>query len=483
MSDGITRRDALKHLGAVAGAAIVAPTLVGCDSSSNGGTPDASTPDASPPDAGTADASSADAPPVVGITHIVVVMMENRSYDHFLGSRKLLEGKDGDGLVDGMGQTDKAGTFHDIYHEPMPCVADPPHGWDESRAQFDGGANDGFLKAYQDARGVDVGPHVVGYLTRDDLPVTNALADAYTTCDRWFASVMGPTFPNRWYLHSGQSGGYNYNNLNPSPHWPTIYDRLDAAGVTWKYYYTDLPFLATMGIPGTRMFPVTRFLNTDAPMGTMPQVTVIDPGFSMNDDHPPHHPLAGQQFISSIYTALSTSPLWKNSLMVVTYDEHGGFFDHVAPPKAADDRAADGFDQLGFRVPTMIVGPYVKKNHVSSTVHDHTSVLRHIEKMFDLEPLTMRDAAANDLGDAIDADRLAAGTPDEPIVLPEVMLDPSMLDPLCKMSDFVAVHDIEKMANLGLIPAELDLRPQARQTAVDIAEYLARHGVGGIRKR
>jgi phospholipase C len=453
MANGITRRDALKGIGAVAGAAMVAPKLVGCSSTPG------------------------------EIKQMVVLMMENRTYDHFLGSRKMIEGLAGDGLAAGMGQNDKSGAFHAMYHEDMACVADPPHGWDSSRVQFGGGANDGFLKAYQDAQGDAIPPHVVGYFTRADLPVSYALADQYTTFDRWFASVMGPTFPNRWYLHTAQSGGYNYNELAPTPLWPTIYDRLDAAGVSWRYYYTDLPFLATLAIPLERMATVDQLLHTDAPAGTLPQVTVIDPGFSMNDDHPPHHPLAGQQFISSIYTALATSPQWSTSLMTVLYDEHGGFFDHVAPPKAADDRAALGFDQLGFRVPAMIMGPYVKKGHVSSTVHDHTSVLKHIEKMFDLQPLTMRDAAANDLSDAIDLDRLASGSPDAPITLPQVTLDLSMLDPLCRMSDFDAKHDIEKMADLGLIPPEMDRRPLARETAIMIADYLAARGLGGIRGR
>src|SRR5262249_48089776 len=392
------------------------------------------------------------------ITNIVVVMMENRTYDHYLGARKLLEGKGRAGLAAGRGQNGVAGAFPPICREQGDCVADPPHGWDSSRMQFNNGANDGFMKAYQAAQGNNIPPYVVGYFGREDLPVTYALADAYTSFDRWFASVMGPTFPNRWYLHSGQSGGYMYNDFMPMPLWPTIYDRLDAAGVSWTYYYTDLPFLLTMGVSSTKWAMVDQFLTVDAPMGRLPSVAVVDPGFALNDDHPPHHPLLGQQFIASIYTALAKSPHWENSLMVVTYDEHGGFFDHVAPPKAPDERAAQGFDQLGFRVPTLAMGPYVRKGYVSSVVHDHTSVLKQIEKMFGLQPLTMRDAAANDLSDAIDADRLASGDADAPITLPQVMVDISTLPALCTMSDFKP-SDIELMADRGLIPTEIDRRP------------------------
>jgi phospholipase C len=478
MAKGITRRDALKQMGAVAGAAMVVPALAGCSDKSGATdpTPDAPTPDAPLPDAHP-NPDAAD----TGITTIVIVMMENRTYDHYLGARKLLEGKGGDGLVDGMGQNDMGGTFRPIYRESVDCVADPPHGWDASRVQFNGGANDGFMKAYQAAQGVDIAPYVVGYFGREDLPVTYALADAYTMCDRWFASVMGPTFPNRWYLHSGQSGGYNYNELQLPSHWPTIYDRLDAAGVPWRYYYTDLPFLLTMGVPIGNQFALDQYF-VDAMRGELPPVVMVDPGFALNDDHPPHHPLLGQQFIASIYNALATSPQWRNTLMVVTYDEHGGFFDHVAPPTAPDDRAAQGFDQLGFRVPTLILGPYAKKGHISSVVHDHTSVLKHIENMFSLQPLTMRDAAASDLNDAIDLDRLASRTAEPPITLPVVNVDINALDPLCTMSDFKP-SDMERMADMGLIPPQYDRRPRNRDTALMIGDYLAKHGLGGIRRR
>jgi phospholipase C len=410
------------------------------------------------------------------ITNIVVVMMENRTYDHYLGARKLVEGRPGDGLVAGMGQMDNAGTFHEIYRESVDCVADPPHDWTASRVQFGGGQNDGFLKAYQDKHGDDVPPYVCGYFGREDLPVTYALADQYTTCDRWFASVMGPTFPNRWYLHSAQSGGYMYNEFDPKPHWPTIYDRLTAAGVSWGYYYYDLPFLALMGVDPSKFYTFDQFLCVDAPMGKLPQVTFVDPGFAYNDDHPPHHPLLGQEFIGAVYTALAKSKQWDNSLMVVTYDEHGGFFDHVPPPTAPDERAADGFNQLGFRVPTIILGPYAKKNYVSSVVHDHTSVLKHIENMFGLAPLTMRDAAANDLSDAIDMDRLAAGVPDAPITLPTVTVDTSTFDPLCLMSDFKP-SDIELAADRGVIPPELDRRAHAQAMGQKIRTYLAKQAI------
>lgn len=454
------RREALKTLGAMAGAAGAARVLPAC-------------------------ATDDDGP--VGITNIVVVMMENRSYDHLLGGRAF-EGKPGDGLVMGMSNPDLDGRQVGIY-PMMPsdmCVPDPPHGWDSSHVQWSSTTNQGFLTEFQRDHGGDRSlTHVMSYLRRADVPVTWALADAYTTCDRYFCSVMGPTWPNRMFWHSGDSGGLKVNDFPTGGfNWPSIYHRLDAKGVPWRYYYTDLPVLAlidTLDKVG-RIFDVSEFYN-DAMLGRLPPVTYVDPGFGMNDDHPPHHPALGQQFIASIYTALATSPQWKNTLLVVTYDEHGGFFDHVSPPKAVSDtRAAEGFDQLGFRVPTLIAGPYVKPGHVSSVTYDHCSVLRHIEAMFDLEPCNARTAGSSDLTDALDLAALAAGTPRDPIAIPAVEFDASMLGEEC-LTRIRETHDVLKMADR--YPALFrgwDKRDQVRDQVLMIGDYLERHGVGRIRR-
>lgn len=456
-SKRVTRRNALKSLGATA----ALPVLANCGDDTEPGT-------------GGAGGGNNPPPEEVGITHVVVLMMENRSYDHYLGSRSLLEDLPGDGLVDGMGNADLLGEDQPIYRESTFCVADPPHGWDSSHLQFNEGMNDGFMREYEGAAGAGIDPHVMGYFVREDLPVTYALADAYTSCDAWFCSVMGPTWPNRFYFHAAQSEGLKSND-SPQEKMLTIYDRLTEKGISWGYFYTDLPFLLLLG--GSPVTPAVPNFFDAAAAGTLPQLTVIDPGFALNDDHPPHHPQLGQQFIASVYQALATSPHWKNVLFIVTYDEHGGFFDHVAPPKVPDDRAAEGFDQLGFRVPTLIMGPYVKPGYVSSVQYDHTSILKHIENMFDLEPLTMRDAAANDLSDAIDQDRLAAGDAAEPITLPTLDIDASMIDPMCKTELRSAKSDIEIHADHGKIPKLWDLRHKRYETALYISEYLERHGL------
>src|SRR6266545_876797 len=470
------RRDALKSIGALAGAGAASRLLPGCggDDDDDGG-------------------SGSDAGPPGSITTLVVVMMENRSYDHYFGARALLEGLPGDGLVKGMSNPDMAGSPIEIYRETDFCVADPPHGWDESRAQFNGGANDGFVRAYRDAHAEvkNIPPFVMGYFGREDLPFSWSIADQYASCDRWFSSVMGPTYPNRTYLHSGQSGGRMVNDsleeLTAHPYdWPTIYHKLAEADVPWGYYYSDLPFLFLWGPnlpnPERNMLPLVTFF-ADAAAGTLPPLTMVDPAFGKtgNDDHPPKHPILGQAFLASVYAALANSPQWNNTLLVVTYDEHGGLFDHVAPPLAADDRADQGFDQLGFRVPAMAAGPYVKRGgYVSSVVRDHTSILKHLGGMFGLSPMTARVAAAEDLSELIDQERLAANNPAPPAEVPAIVVDPSTFEPECLGAAALAHEpsDLEKLADAGFFPPELDRRSEARDLLYFIGEQLERFNAG-----
>jgi hypothetical protein len=201
---------------------------------------------------------------------------------------------------------------------------------------------------------------------------------------------------------------------------PSIYHRLDDKGIDWAYYFGNVSVVSLyQGLDPSRIKRFEDFLG-DAAAGRLPPVTYIDPAFNDNDDHPPVHPINGQALISTVYNALARSPHWKNCLFVITYDENGGFFDHVSPPKTVDVRASVGFDQLGFRVPTLVAGPYVKRGYVSSVPYEHCSALRHLELAFDLEPLNARTQAASDLSDFIDADRLASGEWAPPVQLPAV---------------------------------------------------------------
>ncbi len=462
------RRDALKTLGALAGSAYASKLLSACGGNGGAGR----------------------------IETIVFMMMENRSYDHYLGSRSLVEGLPGDGLLASMSNVDGTGANVPVFvsgnDDVAQCVAnDPPHGWSDSRIQFAGGANSGFIRAHEGHHGVgSIDP--MAYMLREHVPVTHALADSYTSCDRWFGSLLGPTLPNRMYWHAGTSNGATNNDQVLEGAFEgvtTIYHQLEQAEVEWAYYFGDVPVIAVIeDIPKDGR--LRRFNNeflADAAAGTLPPVCYIDPAFSANDDHPPHHPLLGQQLIAATYQALATSPQWETCLLVITYDENGGFYDHVAPPTAPDDRANLGFDQLGFRVPAMVIGPYAKQGYVSSVEYDHTSALKHIANRYDLPPLNTRTDHANDLVDCIDLERLEAGEPAAPITLPAVEIDETQLPDSCSGASFRTVdydHDILRWADGDRATfARWDARSDVRDGIYGIAEYLDHHNLGRIKRR
>jgi phospholipase C len=458
----ITRRNALKRLGAMAGAAAVGPKLIGCGDNEQ----------------------------VVrrGITHFVEICMENRSYDHWLGARKLMGLPNaGDGLTADMSNKRKDGSEVQVYPAETLCVADPPHSWGSAHLQWNGGAMDGFLTQYQESHGDLVAPDVMQYMTGAQLPWTWALAEKATVCDRWFSSIMGPTWPNRLYLHSAQSGGLKKNEIPAEGfNWQTVYHLLNARQIPWTYYWSDLPVAGLFEtlVNGDTVQRIENFFDA-CERGTLPPVSIVEPAFTGNDDHPPHHPMLGQQFLASVYTALANSPHWNNVLIVITYDEQGGFFDHVPPPTMPDDRAADGFDQLGFRVPTIVAGPYAKQGYTSSLVYEHASVPKHIETMFGLSPLGMRDAAARDLSDCIDLERLANDDPAPPLDLPPIMVDESMIDAACyKRGPQYAKYaktEIEQLADTGYF-GEYDRRGELGDVLELFARVLEKHGKGGIRR-
>jgi phospholipase C len=289
---------------------------------------------------------------------------------------------------------------------------------------------------------------------------------------------MGPTWPNRFYWHTGTSGGLNTNVIPTGGlNWGSIYHRLDAKGIDWRYYYSTIPVVSAInGINTDRnVRPFSDFLN-DAQAGTLPPVVYIDPAFNQNDDHPPVHPINGQEFITAVYTALATSPQWKNCLLVITYDENGGFFDHVPPPTTVDDQAALGFTQMGFRVPTLVAGPYVKQGYISSVTYDHCSALRELEAAFGLAPLNQRTAAANDLSDFIDLARLANGDWAPPIQLPVVDASQWPMGPQCTGGMLrEASHPVLEWADANPDRiAGLDLRPQLAEYRRAIREVVAR---------
>lgn len=457
------RRDAIKTIGGFAGAAALSRILPGCGD--NKGTP--------------------------GITNYVFLMMENRSYDHVFGARAWMENKGGDGPNPAITLPDTSGNAIALFEATMDheCDLDPPHGWDELHSSWNAGKCDQFVVQQQMSHPGVTGPDAIApmqYLTRTEMPVSYALADAYTTCDRWFASMMGPTYPNRFYWMTGSSNGMMDNNLPTGPlTWPSIFNRIDTKKVEWAYYYGSIPVLSALNEPGPyqldlmtkkRLRGFSEFM-LDAMAGTLPPISYIDPFFYGNDDHPPIHPINGQELIASVYTALAQSPQWNNCMLVVTYDECGGFYDHVSPPTTADDFASTGFDQLGFRVPAIVAGPYAKQGYVSSVQYDHSSALKHLINTFDLDNLNMRTAAANDLTDCIDMERLMAGEPAKPVDVPTV--DPSQfpMPAECNYSGDVAFPTRDPISewaskNPHKLGA-LDLRGNYDQYRREIREFLA----------
>lgn len=377
---------------------------------------------------------TAPAPEAATIDTIIFVMMENRSFDHYLGGLTLAEGRtDVDGVTAEMSNPDSDGVEHVVAPATLHCVADPGHSWGDSHSQFNDGANDGFVVEYEGRVGSGPVGEVMSYQLRANIPITHALADAYTVCDRWFCSVMGPTWPNRFFAHAGSSDGQTNNDFPEGGAFTfqTLWSTLDEAGIAWKYYYTDVPYIGLF--EGAFRSETTAYLEDfvrDAERGDLPPVVWIDPGFSYNDDHPPHHPGLGQEFLAIVYDAIAKSPQWGRCLLVITYDEHGGFFDHVAPPTTDDDRAADGFDQLGFRVPTLIIGPYVRPG-ADHTVFDHTSWLKYVCERFDLTPWTARIRAANSIGAVLDTDRMSRAEAYDPITLPAFDIDDASVGEEC----------------------------------------------------
>jgi phospholipase C len=367
-----------------------------------------------------------------GIDTIVVVMMENRSFDSYLGwladdDAYMANGRSRYGAkfrVNGAqnqrypdpstGQL--VSTYRRSVNDPANwrgCTFnDPGHGWTAGRAERDGG----FL-----AKGSGNDIFALSYFKSGDLPVYRALAKRFTVCDTWHASLLGPTYPNREYLLSGQSGGHKSNDtVTGGFQWETIADRLVAANVTVADYYTDLPVFALWGqrlLPNAR--PIANFFS-DAAAGTLPQVSFLDPRFvgpNRTDDHPHGDPRAAQRFVRDAFAAFAKSPQWQKGLFVLTYDEWGGFFDHVRPPLMADNMPssvdADNFAQCGFRVPTMLCSPRSLPGSVDHTQYDHTAVLRFIEWRFLGAPargpssngkkwwLTQRDRWSHNLGESL----------------------------------------------------------------------------------
>jgi phospholipase C len=340
------------------------------------------------------------APARSGLDHVVVLTMENRSFDHLLG---WLPGADGKQA--GLTYADRDGVPH-ATHRLAPdfqgCgYSDPEHTYLGLRVAYDDGRCDGFLRTGRNDA------FAIGYYTQPDLPFLGAAAPAWTACDRYFAPIMAPTLPNRMYLHTGTTD--RIGDLPLPSGLQTIWDVLGEHRLRGRYYRSTFSLLSLWG---TRYSGITRSFadfQRDCRTGNLPAVAYVDPAYDVsflglgNSDHPHIDIRAGEWLMSQVYRAVTTSPAWPRTLLVITFDESGGFFDHVPPVHAPDANLLHSL--RGFRVPTLLVSPFARRGHVDHGVYDHTSILKLIEWRFGLPALSARDAAANNLATALDFSR------------------------------------------------------------------------------
>jgi phospholipase C len=417
-----------------------------------------------------------------GVKHIVILMMENRSFDHFLG---WLPGADGRHDLTFPSSAD-GNTYPNYPLAPdfQGCgYSDPDHSWEGWLVQHNSGKMDGFLQRPTTPAGLPgvtlaaANTFPVGYYTNlnhdgtrkhlPDLPVIGALAEHYTTLDRYFCSFAGETFPNRFYQHAGQTDR-DHNSEVPST-LPTIWDQLspiaNSDGIpTGGYYYRDSPFLALWASPGIEPGATFKyqaffhpFSDADASTAalsagtsfvaacenhTLPNVCYIDPAFdneatgTAGDDHPLADIRLGERFIADAYHALADNGYLDDTVFIVTFDEWGGFYDHVPPPRVIDDTnpanvshagdsttPTDGqlvpdYRQLGFRVPALVISNLARRRVVHSGPFEHSSSLALIESTFGLHPLTARDSHARNLEEVLLRRPLSAREAVHPSAIP-----------------------------------------------------------------
>ncbi|MBI5515985.1 MAG: alkaline phosphatase family protein [Deltaproteobacteria bacterium] len=350
------------------------------------------------------------------LQHILVLMQENRSFDHYFSRLPRAGRDDVDVPPEGWTNPRADGSPVPLTHDTERCIEDVHHGWDATHRQYNNGRMDGFVTTND-----PLGERAMTYFDETDLPFYYSLANTFSIGDRYFCSLLGPTFPNRFYLMAGTSFGLVVNNLagndtrqRPAQH---LYSRLDDAGIDWREYSGGarmvgfFPYYGLLRAETRAHMATIDQLREDLRTGRLPPFAFIEPdyfgsGGNRVDEHPPGIPMNGERFVEGIVRALMASPAWATTALFILYDEHGGFADHAPPPEACEPDALtphDGngraftgrFDRLGFRVPFFVVSPYARRHYVSHRVFDHTSVLRFVEARFGLPALTRRDANAN----------------------------------------------------------------------------------------
>ena len=349
--------------------------------------------------------------------HVVVLMMENHSFDNYFG----MLGR-GDGFTLGPGGTPTnanpgpAGTPVPVYRADSVCQngVEISQDWTVSHGSWDHGHNDGFVVA----KGSN---DPMAYFTGEDLPFYYSLGRTFPLCDRWFCSTMAQTYPNRRFLIAGSAFGlvddsYPQATTYRPGGFGTVFEMLDHYGITWRDYHTTLatgllfPYLATSNAANFKL--IGQFF-TDAASGDLPGFSLVEPNYQTGSEENPQDIREGEAFAASVIDAVMRSPAWPRTVLVWLYDEHGGYYDHVPPVPAVppddilpdvphDELDGDHYSWTGFRVPAVVVSPWARRNYVSHVVKDHTSILKLVETKWNLPALSNRDANATNLLDTLD---------------------------------------------------------------------------------
>lgn len=415
---------------------------------------------------------------ITDIDHVVILIQENRSFDHYFGSYKGVRGFGDKSAAfnqpyppnTSSAPVGKLLPFHlDTATTNAACTHDITHDWVPQHQSWNNGAMDGFVTSRLAINANDA-VLSMGYYTRADLPYYYALADAFTLCDNYFCSVIGPTDPNRLYTMAasidpdGKNGGPIIQTLVATRlsmigklTYTTMPEQLQTRGISWKVYnapdqnilsgvYSDnvLPYFKNFQDISSALYKnafVPQFPTdfvTDAVAGNLPQVSWIIPSV-VQSDHPPSPSLFGEATLSAVITALTANPAaWAKTVLFVTYDENGGFFDHVPPttapsgtpgeyltaspvpdPTLEGSPAITGPIGLGFRVPMLIISPFSRGGFVSSDLFDHTSVLRFLETRFGAEVPNLsawRRATVGDITSAFNLSKVDTSVPNLPSI-------------------------------------------------------------------
>jgi len=362
------------------------------------------------------------------INHIIFLLQENRAFDGYfgmLGTYKASKGlaNDVDGLDPNTTLTTSQGQPVQPYHYQTVCTEELSVGWGYSHTDVDYGKMDLFVvnagQAFKSTMDPS-GTRAMGYYDQRDLPYYYEAAARFATSDRFFSPVLTRTIPNRMYLFTGTSFG-NTSPVSPPAGGftqPTIFDRLDQAGVSWRYYYpgalsaayiTQFATYQKSPADQAKVVPIANWYTDVTNDATLPSVIFIERG---DDEHPGNNVAHGAATAAKIINALIKSPSWPDSAFIITYDEGGGLYDHVRPAReikpdtiAPNIRAGaypGDFNESGFRLPLIVFSPWVRPSFVSHTTRDHTSIIRLIEDRFNLQALTLRDANADNMMEFFD---------------------------------------------------------------------------------